>query len=140
VSRFEWYRRKTWTIADREELFARLGRSRTGFHKAQYLCIQAYCLHEAGLSESALELIEIQLRDFPDEHHTAARALSTKGDALAATGRIDEALAAYRASFEQERSKCPNCYGNAWLSFGETAVVEDRREKFAEAMDLFQRA
>jgi tetratricopeptide (TPR) repeat protein len=136
----DWYRRQTWTAADREEFFARLRRSRSTFHKAQYLYIQAYCLHEAGLSEEALELIDIQLRDYLDESRQVAMAFSTKGDVLAALGRTDEALEAYRASFEQERSQCPNCYGNAWLRFGETVVIENRQEKFSEALDLFERA
>ena len=140
MARREWYRRKAWTPVDREEFFARLRRSRSNFHKSQYLYIQAHCLHGVGLNENALELIEMQLRDYPDQFFQAAMALSTKGDVLAALGRIDEALAAYRASFEQERSTCPNCYGNAWLSFGEIAVIENRQEKFSEALGLFDRA
>lgn len=139
VSQHDWYRRTTWTEKDREEFFARLNRSRSSFHKAQYLRIQAGILQQAGLNEQSLELIDIQLRDYPDPFQ-AAMALETRGDALFALGRTDDALDAHRHAFEYQRMHCPNFRGNSWLHFGEIAVGEDRRERFQDVSAIFDRA
>jgi tetratricopeptide (TPR) repeat protein len=133
MSRDDWYRRTTWTERDQEEFFARLKRSRSSFHKAQYLRIQAHVLQQAGLNEQSLEL----LRGYSDPHQ-AAMALSTRGDALFALGRIDDAIEAHRHAFEYERAHSPNYFGNSWLRFGETAIGEDRRERFQEVSAIFE--
>jgi hypothetical protein len=67
-----WYRRRTWTDEDRAGFFARLRRSRSGFHKAQYCRIQAYELQQAGNYHAALELLDLLMKEWPDDAQKAA--------------------------------------------------------------------
>ncbi len=55
----DWFRRRTWSDADRTEFFSRLGRSRSAFHKAQYVRIQALELHESGGASHAADALEL---------------------------------------------------------------------------------
>jgi tetratricopeptide (TPR) repeat protein len=65
----DWFRRTTWTSRDEHDFSARLARSRSSFHKAQYTKIQAITLAQIGdkaLSEAALRLLQRLFAEFPD--------------------------------------------------------------------------
>jgi tetratricopeptide (TPR) repeat protein len=71
----DWFRRSTWSEEDRRSFFARLARSRTRFHKAQYLRIQALHLEQTGrpdLVRHALELLEQVLKEWPEPSQLAS--------------------------------------------------------------------
>lgn len=77
----EWYRHKTWTKADEEEFFKRLGRARKD-GRAQYLKIQALELIYTGkpklliVAESLLKKI---LTDFPDDRLERSQTYNSLG-------------------------------------------------------------
>ena len=91
----DWYRRTTWSETDQAEFFARLNRSRSAFHKAQYLRIQALHLQEAGTPElirAALTLLDKVENDYPDSFDQASVYLQKATCRLALgnkTGAVD---------------------------------------------------
>ena len=121
MSKTEWFRRSTWTDADREEFNARLKRSRGASSKAQYLRIQALHLAEAGHHEGAIELLDRLLTQFPDSIEIA-QAHAQKADSLAELGQTEAAIEEYRTALQRQRD-FPNVRTNAWLVF-EWFVVE----------------
>jgi tetratricopeptide (TPR) repeat protein len=69
MAQVDWFRKTTWSESDAEEFSKRLNRSRTRFHKAQYLLIQASTLSGAGnvsLARPALELLNRLFSEFPE--------------------------------------------------------------------------
>lgn len=139
----DWYRRHTWTDSDRAEFFARLGRSRTAFHKAQYARIQAYELHQTGgarYAREALELLDtivklwMEVAQRASVHHQRAECLRD-------LGRDPEAIEAYRETLAEQR-RFPNELTNAHRDFAWWIAVTGKRQHFDEAMSVlneFQR-
>ena len=77
----DWYRRKTWTKADEEEYFTKLGRARKD-GRAQYLRIQAIELVEtkdSKLLDVAESLILKLFSDYPDDEFERSSSLKTLG-------------------------------------------------------------
>jgi hypothetical protein len=136
----EWFRRTDWDVDVERDFFSRLKRSRSQFHKAQYLRIQAHELVRAGgprRLRKALELIELLLDTYPDKSQIAA-AHKTRADALAQLDDIEGALGALRASMEAEPpGRPPEC--GAYLAFGMLAVRAERRDLYPEALDALER-
>lgn len=135
----DWFRRPTWTAADRDAFDARLRRSRSNFHKAQYLRIQAAHLAEVGtpvLHEAALELLARLIRDHPEPSELAS-AHQQRGASLRALGRADEAIAAYEAAVDAQ-NRFPNVRTLAGLELAETLVALDRRSRFRDALDALE--
>jgi tetratricopeptide (TPR) repeat protein len=132
-----WFRRTTWTSADRVDFEARLKRSRTAFHKAQYLRIQAHHLvqdAEPPLYEAALGLLDRLLRDFPDPSQLG-EAHRQRAACLVAMQRPDEAIEAYRAALAAERSH-PGVQGLAYLDLAELVLAVDRADLYAEMLEV----
>lgn len=70
MSTEDWYRSETWDDSSREAFEARLARSRTAFHRAQYLRIQGLTLtvtHKQREVAAGRALLERVIVDFPDE-------------------------------------------------------------------------
>jgi len=100
MSKVEWFRRTTWTAADAADFAAHLKRSRSDFHKAQYLHIQAGHLHAVGVPELtavALGLLDQLVTDWPSESQLSI-AHAQRAQCLVDLGRSAEALDAYRAA------------------------------------------
>jgi hypothetical protein len=139
VSRDDWFRHHTWTRSDRHEFFARLERSRSDFHKAQYARIQAFELHQGGgkqYAEAALELLDLILERWKEAaqlapvHHQRAECLRDMRDDVAA-------LAAYRAAFDAQRRR-PGDLTNAHLDFAWWVAVSPMPELFGEALAVLE--
>lgn len=99
----DWFRRTTWSLEDERAFFSRLARSRSAFHKSQYLRIQALSLAYTGqeaLVSIALSLLERLLAEFPDPsqlasaHQQAAMCHERLGNLEAAVSEFRLALAA----------------------------------------------
>src|SRR5512136_3110185 len=108
----EWYCKKSWTPKHREEFFQRLERSRTAYHKAQYVVIQAETLAKTGKREAylaALELLEMALTKWPKDVQTV-RAQSDIAECYTGLGNLPRAVEAYRQVIETQR-RHPN-----WLT------------------------
>lgn len=135
LSRAEWFRRTTWTREDAAEFEDRLGRSRSASHKAQYLRIQALHLHEVGtrgLTEAALGLLDQLIAKWPVASQLAA-AQMLRAECLIDLGRPGDALQAYRAALDAQRT-APNWRTDAHLGFGELVVALRRAELYEEAL------
>jgi tetratricopeptide (TPR) repeat protein len=131
----DWYRREQWTSQDREEFFTRLRRSRAS--KAQYIRVQVATFLEAPNAErikGALELAQIALRDYPEKTELALLH-AMKGDCHVWLGEIDEAIASYRQSFQQQRI-FPNVISNAHASFGQAVAENRRHNEYDEALKV----
>ena len=115
MNKTEWFRRNTWTDADRNDFNSRLGRSRGGSRKAQYLRLQALHLAQAGLHLAAIELLDRLFAEFPDKVQLAL-AHAQKAESLAKIGQPDAAIDEYRECLQTERD-FPNVRTNAWLDF-----------------------
>src|SRR5205809_238226 len=59
VKQDDWFRQKTWSEDIARKFFARLGRSRTPYHKAQYVKIQAVELLQTGALPNCHHAIEL---------------------------------------------------------------------------------
>jgi hypothetical protein len=79
----EWFRNKTWNKEINDLFEAKLKRSRGGFHKAQYLRIQASYLLDSVDSELQMigvVLMERLFKDFPDEDFSVVFGREQLGD------------------------------------------------------------
>ncbi len=121
------------------EFQQRLGRSRSTYHKAQYLRIQAVHLAEVGTGpflEGALSLLNQLIVQFPDASQLASAHLQ-RGDCLADLGRHTEAFDAYEAAFVAQRAY-PNLHTGAALAYGELAVALRRADLYQRVEQLLR--
>lgn len=133
----EWFRRTTWTEQDRAEFFARLKRSRSVFHKAQYLRIQAAHLCQVGDTpclRAALDLVDLMLAEYPDTAQLAA-AHAQRATCLVALGERAAALVAYRNAVDTER-RVRGIRPGAYIGFAELVVELERDDLYAEVLSL----
>lgn len=117
---------------------SRLTRSRSTFHKAQYVRIQALHLVQDArppLYGAALELLDLLLLEFPDRSQLAG-VHKQRGQCLVALGRGSEALDEFQRAMETER------YGirsYAYLEFIELVLALDRKDLFHEALSIISK-
>ena len=114
MSKTQWFRRTTWSDADREDFNARLKRSRSS--KAQFLRLQALHLAKAGHHHGAIELLDRLFEEFPDKIQLA-QSHAQKAESLAKLGQTQAAVEEYRAALQAERD-FPNVKTNVWLDYG----------------------
>jgi tetratricopeptide (TPR) repeat protein len=136
MSKNKWYRKESWTQKDREDFFARhkLARERK---KAAYLRIQAYHLEKIGTPEAirgALELLDLMIKEWPEKIELAM-AYHQRATCLESLGQVDEAIIAYRNSFEAERQQ-PNVVTYAVLEFGMFAIRHNRPDLYQEVLSV----
>jgi tetratricopeptide (TPR) repeat protein len=136
MSKTEWFRRSTWSAADREDFNARLQRSRGAGYKAQYLRIQACHLAKAGHHADAIELLNRLFAEFPQRIELAL-AHAMKADSLATLGQIEGAIQEYRTALQAERD-FPNVRTTAWLDFGCFVVEKQLTDYYEEVQQVLQ--
>ncbi len=137
MSKEDWYRKTTWSNSDKEEFFVRLKRSRTSFHKAQYLRIQASYLQSIGTQEMALhslELLNLIIEEYPEKSQLSSAYLQ-KAECLLTLGKIESAIDEMRNALQSER-EFPNIKTNAWLEFGWTAITYQLSYLYDEAIEI----
>jgi tetratricopeptide (TPR) repeat protein len=131
----EWFRRTSWTADDQADFANRLKRARTASGKAQYLRIQAHHLHEVGtreLNDAALGLLDRMLAEYPEPTEISTAHMQ-RAECLIDLGRPDDALDAYRQSFEVRR-RVPNWANDAHLGFGGLVVALKRDDLYDSAL------
>ena len=136
MSKTEWYRRTTWSDADREDFNAHLKRSRGAGNKSQYLRIQAAHLAEAGHHAAAIELLERLFAESP-QRIEFAQAHTQMADSLAKLEKIEPAIREYRLALQIERD-FPNVRTNAWLYFGWFVVERQLTGLYDEVLRVLQ--
>ena len=130
----DWFRKTTWTAADREDFEAHLKRSRGVHNKSQYLRIQAFYLQKASppLYQEALSLLERVLTEWRNDIQIAS-ALLQKAECLLETKGFEAAIPIFRQGLEFEK-QCPKCRTEAWLCFPWQIVRHRRTDLFDEAL------
>lgn len=123
MGRHDWYRKTTWTEADRMDFWQHFKRARAAHSKSQYLRIQAHYLADT-YPEEALELLDTILKDFPAAFDVAAVELQ-RGKILLRLGNTVQGLKAMEKSLEREKA-FPNVQTQAWAAYG-MAVVRNKR-------------
>jgi tetratricopeptide (TPR) repeat protein len=141
MARDDWFRKTTWTDADEDAFFTRLRRSRSVFHKAQYLRLQAHSLagtEQEPLVRAALALLDRLFTEFPDlsqlaqAHLLAAHCYEQLGD-------ITSAIDHFRLS-QDARSKYPNLDAGTDLEFPWFIVKHDISSLYDEALATLETA
>jgi tetratricopeptide (TPR) repeat protein len=106
MAKDDWFRRSTWTTQGQADFTTRLRRSRTAYHKSQYLRIQAKHLQDVGtepMLHSAVELLDQLVSSFPDPSQLSL-ALLQRAQCLVDLGKFEDAIASFRRSFEACRA------------------------------------
>ena len=119
----DWYRRKTWTNKDEEELFDKLKRARLE-GRAQYLKIQSIELVETKdeyLLEVAERLLNKILIEYPDNKSDTSSVLHTLGDIYRLRTNYQKALEYYGQSLAFEKDY-PNIITTSYLDFSEMVL------------------
>jgi hypothetical protein len=133
MAELEWYRRDTWTDADREHFFQKLKRARST-SRGQYLKIQAYHLARADFFSAAIELLNLMIADYP-ERIFLAQAWTQLAECKAALSDDDGAIAAYRNAIKQMRV-VTNVLTTAFQDYPLMVAVRELRQCFEEAKEL----
>jgi tetratricopeptide (TPR) repeat protein len=128
----DWFRRKTWTADDQAAFFARLKRSRTGFHKAQYCQIQAFELQQVGYYKPALELLDLLMSEWPEDAMLAPVWQQT-AECRARLGDLTGAISAYRSVFAEQRRR-PGMLTDAHLGFALLVAQTPLPELYDDAL------
>jgi tetratricopeptide (TPR) repeat protein len=129
MSRDDWYRNIEWNAEIAAAFDAKLRRARD---KSQYLRIQAYTLRETR-PEIALELLDryFQLGD----HFDTALAHEHRAVAFLTQRKVPEAIDAYIAALEQEKTR-PNVRTQAAVDLPFFIAASGVRAKFQLALEL----
>ncbi len=135
MGRDDWYRKETWGEETKEAFFERLNRSRSSFHKAQYMRIQAVCLRGTGKKKyvrAALELLDLMLEKWPEQSQLASAHLE-RAKCFESLCDSEAAIESYRKSAKTERedSRVRVCAG---LQFAWFVVRRRLPEYYDEAV------
>lgn len=127
----DWYRRKTWTKADEEEYFVKLGRARKG-GQAQYLRVQAIELIETkdkNLLSVAETLLNKILTDYPDNRIEKSQTYNSLGEIYKLREDYKTALEYFQKSLDFEKEFL-NVITSAYLNYSETVVRAEKIELY----------
>jgi len=133
----DWYRRKTWTKADEEEYFAKLGRARKN-SRAQYLRIQAFELIETkdkNLLIIAERLLNKILTDYPDNTFEISPTYNQLGEIYKIRGDYENALKYFQKSLDFENGNS-NVITTSYLDFAETVIRAEKTELYDNVYSL----
>lgn len=130
MSRDDWFRRSSWTDADRADFHARLRRARK-HNRPQYLRIQACHLAREDNHSAALELLDEYLK-IGDDDIDLAQVHLQRAESLIATGDHQAATRAFRQALDAERRRL-NVQTEAWLLFPWYIVEHERHDLYDEA-------
>ncbi len=131
----EWFLKTTWSETDQADFFARLKRSRSVGHKAQYLVRQARELENVGSPEllpAAISLLDKMLAEFP-EPFFLSQAHGQKASCLGKLGKVDEAITHYRLALDAEKT-FPNLRTGVVHDFGIFVAENKLSQLYDEAL------
>ncbi len=132
----DWYRRTSWNSEAQETFFERFKRSRSHFHKAQYLRIQAHYLQEKYPGD-ALKLLDKIREEFPEPSELASTYLQT-AQCLIVLGKKEEAISWFRKVLEHEENH-KGIQTHGYLDFPVFIVTEEKKELYREAKEILEK-
>ena len=134
MARDDWFRGSSWSDSDQSVFFERLNRSRSLYHKSQYVRIQAGHLHDAGLVKESLALLRRLYDEWPHESQLSC-AYFQEAICHLDLGDLESAIAAYRKCFDAERD---NGVGtNARIEFLWLVATKSLSDLYDEAVEEF---
>ena len=131
MAKIDWYRRTTWTEADKVDFYLRLKRSHD---KTQYLRIQASTLASAGNYAVAIELLN-ELLEFYPKISELASAYSQLAEAYAHFGQLNNVIKFYEASLKVQQ-EYPIVKNSAWLCYPLFLVENEIIEHYPRANSI----
>jgi tetratricopeptide (TPR) repeat protein len=142
MARDDWYCSSTWNTEDQELFESKLARSRSSFHRAQYLRIKALSLFGAKKKKTRAvgeQLMHRLLREYPDEFGEVSSAHAALGEYYDGIGDTDLAIDHYRKTLTLE-DRGGNPVHGVDQKLADLIIRENLREFFAEADRLLHRA
>jgi hypothetical protein len=133
----EWFRRSTWSEDVERAFLARLHRSKTTFHKAQYARIQAGHLESTRdpvLIRAALRLLDMVLEQWPDPTQVAA-AHCQRVTCHLELGDPSAAVSSWRDAIRAER-RFPGVRTQAAVELGWLVATRALAEHYDAALSL----
>jgi hypothetical protein len=137
MGRDDWFRSESWDAAAQELFAAKLARSRTPFHRAQYLRIQGLTLVETRdrrRVEAGRELLERVLAEYPDEVMEVAGAHFALGESFVHGRDHERAVAHLRTCLDLETGR--HFRHGTELLLAETLIAVDDGSQLDEASQL----
>ena len=131
----DWYRKTTWTKADRERFFRFLGETEEN-HKSEYLRIQAVYLEKSGnirYIREAVDLLDILIEKYPDPLQLAQAQLQ-KATCFEKLALFDQAVESYKESFDAQRLH-PAAHTRAVYHFGYFVIRHQKSELYENALE-----
>ncbi len=136
----DWFQKTTWTVEDREDFFAHLGRVAESSEKAEFLRKQAYWLQAKASPpnyDAALSLLDQLIKDFPDPAQIGLAYLQ-KARCYDDSGQIDNALKAYRDAVKISKGGSGSYGTDSALHFGIFVVKHRMIEHYNEVLESLQ--
>ena len=136
----DWFRKQTWTEQDENDFYAHLARSRSEYHKSQYLRIQAitfYELHDEKYYDVILSLLDKYFNDFPNEQFFRCECLHLYGRVFYDREQLDKAFEYYQKAAYQEL-KHTGVISGAWLDYAQIIIQLEREDYYDEAIKIIQ--
>src|ERR1700761_3501049 len=114
----DWFRQKSWSKADEEYFFIKLGRARKD-SRAQYLRVQAIELvstKDGKLLDAAEFLINKLFTEYPDDRLNRSMSFVTLGNIYKLRDSYDKAMGYYKQAIDFE-TIYPNVRTPAYMLF-----------------------
>jgi tetratricopeptide (TPR) repeat protein len=131
----EWYRNEDWNEEIQEDFFAHLKRSRSEYHRAQYLRIQAFHLKGTNIKQNivvAKTLLEKCLLDYPNDSQRC-QAYKTLAECKGFLGDIDGAIEDFRKAVNRE-FEYPGISCNSNTVFARFVTEQERQDLYDEVL------
>jgi predicted negative regulator of RcsB-dependent stress response len=142
MGRDDWFRSETWNESTRTAFETRLTRSRTAFHRAQYLRIQGLTLTETNKRRevnAGRALLERVITEYPDDVLEVAGAHSALADSFVQTNQLREAVEHLRACLALESGR--NFQHRAELRLAEVMLAQHATDtSLGEVAELLDEA
>jgi tetratricopeptide (TPR) repeat protein len=141
MGRDDWYRSTTWNPEIKRLFEQRLQRSRTDFHKAQYLRIQGLYLMNSDdfrTQQAGVALTERLIQEYPNQKSEVVHAHEILGDYFFKTGLFEEAELHFRIVLEAYKETRSNTTGLCDLSLVELILKAAQSDKYIEAVSLLE--
>jgi len=140
MSKIDWYINPNWNEQIETEFEIRLKKSRSNFHRAQYLKTQAYCLLNSDIKsfqEKGIELMNRLFKDYPNEKFSIIQGNELLGDYYLQSGLFDKAEKYLRTVTEYYYSETRSgTSGLADLKLSETILKSKKLDKLPNAYDI----
>jgi len=134
----EWYINKDWNQEIEDNFEFKLKRARGGYHKAQYLRIQAsHLLDTTDFGEVGVNLMKRLFNDFPTEDFSVIFGHELLGDYYVKTNQFDSAESEYRIVVDYYHSNTRSgTTGTADIKLADLILSTNQSQKFEYAYNL----